>query len=594
MSETGKNPDAPPRAGDENFMSLLDVALAALRMTSLRLTLAMLALALVLVIAATAWGQIRLNAWNQPFYDALAQKDLSAVLAQLQVYVFIAGGLLILNVSQTWLAQMMKLRLRQALTRDLIEMWLAPKRAALLAQSGEIGVNPDQRIHADAQHLADISIDLGVGLVQASLLLASFVGVLWMLSSGVDFVFAGLHVDVPGYMVWCALIYALIGSLASWWVGRPLMALGAERYARESDVRFALVDIAANSEPIALMGGEAREASRLSQTLSALVAILRRLVGATTNLTWVTAGYGWVAIVAPVIVAAPAYFFGQLSFGGLLMAAGAFTQVQQSLRWFVDNAGVIADWRATLARVGLFRRALLEQATVEDSLRAPAVEPSNIIRLVQERDSFLLENVVLPLPSRQTRLNEPRIEIGPGARVHIAGEHGCGKTLLFRALAGLWRTGSGYILTPPETRIAFMPKRAYIPDLSLREILTYPAPASICSDEAINAALMRFNLGYLAAALDRAVSWDRELADPERQAIAFARLLLRRPEFVVIDEAIDALSPDARAIVGDIFNLELKSSTLIYISGPRDPDPLFTRSYRLESVLREETAAFGA
>jgi len=594
MSETGKNGDAPLRAGDENFMSLLGVVLAALRTTPQRLTLALLAFALICVIAATAWGQIRLNAWNRPFYDALAQKDLPAVLAQLQVYVFIAGGLLILNVSQTWLAQMMKLRLRQALTGDLIELWLAPKRAALLAQSGEIGVNPDQRIHADAQHLADISTDLGVGLVQASLLLASFIGVLWMLSSGVVFDLAGLHVDAPGYMVWCALIYALIGSLASWWVGRPLMALGAERYARESDVRFALVDVSEHSEPIALMGAEAREQHRLSRVFDALVAILRKLVGATTNLTWVTAGYGWVAIVAPVIVAAPAYFFGQLTFGGLLMAAGAFTQVQQSLRWFVDNAGVIADWRATLLRVAVFRRELLQKAFIDDSLRAPGAERAGIVRRVEERDGFLLEDVVLALPARQTRLNESRIEIGPGARVHIAGEHGCGKTLLFRALAGLWRTGAGHILTPPEKRIAFMPKRAYIPDLSLREILTYPAPTSIYSDDEIKAALMRFNLGYLAAALDRAGSWDRELADPERQALAFARLLLARPDFVVIDEAIDALSPEARAIVGDMFKRELKSSALIYISGPRDPDPLLTRSYRLESVPRAETSMVGA
>lgn len=594
MSETGMDRDAPPPTGDEKFMSLLGVVLAALRTTPKRLTLALLAFALILVIAATAWGQIRLNAWNQPFYDALAQKNLTAVLTQLRAYAFIAGGLLILNVSQTWLAQMMKLRLREALTCDLIDLWLAPKRAALLAQSGEIGVNPDQRIHADAQHLADISTDLGVGLVQASLLLASFIGVLWILSSGVVFDIAGRHIDVPGYMVWCALIYALIGSLASWWVGRPLMALGAERYARESDVRFALVDVSEHSEPIALMGGEAREAHRLAHTFAALVAILRKLVGATTNLTWVTAGYGWVAIVAPLIVAAPAYFFGQLSFGGLLMAAGAFMQVQQSLRWFVDNAGVIADWRATLLRVAVFRRALLVQADFQDNLRAPPAALSHLVRQSGERDAFLLEDVVLALPARQTRLNESRIEIGPGARVHIAGEHGCGKTLLFRALAGLWSAGAGRILTPPEKRIVFMPKRAYIPDLSLREILSYPAPASNYSDEEIKAALMRFNLGYLAAALDREGSWDRELADPERQALAFARLLLGRPDFVVIDEAIDALSPETRAIVGDMFMRELKSSALIYISGPRAPDPLFARSYRLESVPSPETLAFGA
>jgi putative ATP-binding cassette transporter len=565
-------------------MSLAGSVFAALRTSPQRLTLVVFGVALVLVIATTAWGQIRLNAWNQPFYDALARKDLQGVFEQLKAYIWIATGLLMLNVSQTWLGQMMKLRLREALTRDLFEQWLAPKRAAWLAQTGEIGVNPDQRLHADAQHLADLSADLGIGLVQASLLLASFIGVLWILSAGVAFDLAGLHLDLPGYMVWCALLYASMGSLASWWVGRPLMALGAERYARESDVRFALVDVSEHIEPIALMGAEAHERQRLSQAFDALVAILRKLVGATTALTWVTAGYGWFAIVAPVIVAAPAYFSGQLSFGGLLMAAGAFTQVQQSLRWFVDNAGVIADWRATLSRVGLFRRALLEQAAAEETQRIPGDGRSVILRVVEKRDSFLLENVILSLPSRRTRLNESRIEIGQGARVHIVGEHGCGKTLLFRALAGLWRSGDGRILAPLETRIAFMPKRAYIPDLTLRDILSYPEPASIYSEQETIAALARFDLGYLVAALDRAGSWDRELADPERQALAFARLLLRRPDFVVIDEALDSLSPKVKDIVADMFARELNSSALIYISGPRDSDPLFNRSYRLESI----------
>ena len=160
---------------------------------------------------------------------------------------------------------------------------------------------------------------------------------------------------------------------------------------------------------------------------------------------------------------------------------------------------------------------------------------------------------------------------------------------MFRALAGLWRSGGGRILTPLETRIVFMPKRAYIPDLSLREILAYPAPATTYGNKEINAALARFDLDYLSAVLDRAGAWDKELADPERQAIAFARLLLRRPDFVVIDEAIDALSTEAKQVVADIFDRELKSSGLIYISGPRNADPLFARCYRLESIPTTET-----
>ncbi|MGH6930096.1 MAG: SbmA/BacA-like family transporter, partial [Dongiaceae bacterium] len=137
---------------------------------------------LVVVIGATAVGQIRLNAWNQPFYDALARKDLVAFGEQIIVFAVIAGALLALNVAQMWLNRMAKVKLREGLVRDLFDEWLEPRRAFRLASAGEIGVNPDQRVHEDARQLTELSTDLGVGLLQSSLLLGSFIGVLWFLS----------------------------------------------------------------------------------------------------------------------------------------------------------------------------------------------------------------------------------------------------------------------------------------------------------------------------------------------------------------------------------------------------------------------------
>src|SRR5579863_6308742 len=192
-----------------------------------RMGLLILLGAVVAVVGATAYGQIRLNAWNRPFYDALAQKDFQAFATQLFVFTAIAGGLLILNVAQMWLNQTMKLRLRQGLVRDLLDQWLEPKRAFRLAGAGEIGVNPDQRVHEDARHLTELSTDLGIGLLQSSLLLISFIGVLWLLSERVIFSIAGRAFSIPGYMVWCALLYAAAGSLLSWRIGRPLISLDA-------------------------------------------------------------------------------------------------------------------------------------------------------------------------------------------------------------------------------------------------------------------------------------------------------------------------------------------------------------------------------
>ena len=322
-----------------------------------RTRLLMLAAALVVVIAATAYMQIRLNAWNQPFYDALTHKDVPQLLRQLVVFAELAAILLVLNVSQVWLNQTTRVVLRQGLVHDLLNEWLKPLRAFRLSKAGWIGVNPDQRLSADAQHLTDLATDLGIGLLQATLLMLSFIGVLWVLSQHMVLPFFGQRLRIPGYMVWCALFYAGTASLLSWWVGRPLIALNAERYAREAELRHALMRVNEQIEGITIYGAENNEKQFLNQAFDIVLGVSRRIVGALTRLTWVTAGYGWFTIVAPILVAAPSYLSGSMSFGELMVIVGAFNQVQNSLRWFVDNFSALADWRATRRRVASFHRA---------------------------------------------------------------------------------------------------------------------------------------------------------------------------------------------------------------------------------------------
>ena len=170
-----------------------------------RTKILLLNVSIVAVIGATAFGQIMLNAWNRPFYDAIARKDIRQFLVQLANFGAIAGVLLVLNVAQTWLNQAIKVKLREALVQDILREWLQPRRAFRLVNAGEVGSNPDQRIHEDARHLTELSADLGIGLLQSSLLLGSFIGVLWFLSESVIFNFGGRSFAIPGYMVWCAL-----------------------------------------------------------------------------------------------------------------------------------------------------------------------------------------------------------------------------------------------------------------------------------------------------------------------------------------------------------------------------------------------------
>ena len=533
-----------------------------------------LGVALCGVVGATAYGQIELNAWNGPFYDSLSHKNFPAFLYQLVIFAAIAGGLLILNVAQTWLNQTTKMKLREWLTRDLVDQWLEPNRAFRLAGAGEIGVNPDQRVHEDVRHLTELSTDLGIGLLQATLLLASFIGVLWILSRGMVLNIDGWRFSIPGYMVWCALLYASTASWLSWLVGRPLIRLNAERYAREADLRFALVRVNEHANGIAIHGGEKDEKDHLHRELDQVLAIMGRLVSAVTRLTWITAGYGWFAIAAPFVVAAPGYFSGDLSLGGLMVAVGAFNQVQQALRWFVDNFSTIADWRATLLRVASFRRALVEMDKLghkTGQIECGAASDGNLT----------FDNLGIASPAGCTALSELHIVIAPGERVLIVGAAKVGKTNLFRAIAGLWPWGRGRILLPPRDTMFFMSQPPYIPPGSLRTVLSYPAPPVAFTDSELIAALDRMRLSYLSPELDRVARWDSELGGDEQQNLAFARLLLHKPRWVLIDDSIGRLDEDSRNIALDIFRRELAGTALISISRRDVPDGFYTRILRL-------------
>ncbi len=534
----------------------------------------LLGLAIVAVIGATAFGQVRLNAWNQPFYNALAHRDLGGFLDQLKVFAVIAGGLLILNVAQAWLNQMTKVKLREGLVRDLFNEWLKPQRAFHLVNAGEMGTNPDQRIHEDARHLTELSTDLGIGLLQSSLLLGSFIGVLWILSKNVTFSVSGHSFSIPGYMVWCALVYAGTASWVSWLVGRPLIDLNSERYSREADLRFALVRLNEHADSVTLFGGEQDEKRRLTVELNHVLLVMRRIVSATTRLTWVTAGYGWFTIIAPILVAAPGYFGGDLSFGALMMVVGAFIQVQQALRWFIDNFSTIADWRATLLRIASFREAVVTM----DRLSATGKR----IEFVEALGGKLtFENLQVATPTGCTSLSERHVEIAPGEHVLIVGEPGTGKTILFRAIAGLWPWGSGRIALPSSHEVMFVPRQPYVPLGTLRATLAYPSPETAYKDEELVAVLQKASLDRLSSSLDRTARWERELTDDEQQYLVLARIVLHKPHWVVIDEALDALDDDARNRAISLFKAALKDAAIINIGRPETKHHYFKRVLHL-------------
>jgi putative ATP-binding cassette transporter len=531
---------------------------------------------LFLVIVATAYMQIRLNAWNKPFYDALSRRDLHDFLRQLGVFFIIAGILLVLDVAQTWFGEMLKLKLRDGLVHDLVRDWMLPRRAFWLANAGPMGVNPDQRMHEDARKLCELSSDLGRGLLQASILFASFAGILWSISQDFVFRIADKDYAVPGFMLWAAVLYAGLGSLVSYWVGGSLIHRNSERYAREADLRFSLVRVNEHLDGISLAGGEPDELRRIELHLGNVLAATRRLVTGLTNLRWVTAGFGWITIVAPILVATPIYFAGKISFGGLMMAAAAFTQAQSSLRWFVDNFSVIADWRATLLRVAGFRYALTHSEELREF-------DSRIDYSDGEAGSITIRDLKIVSSAGWDLLKEKNVVVRPGERVLVIGAPGTGKTLLFRALAGLWPWGAGAITHPRDEPIFYLPRGTpYLPRGTLREVLAYPLKVERFEAEAFGHALGRLGLERLEPMLDSTLRWDRELSQDEQISLAFARIVLQRPPWVLVDDTFGSLDDETLERVADVFARELEHTALINIGrAAQARDPFFSRVLHL-------------
>ncbi len=530
--------------------------------------------AISLVIALNAIAQIRLNNWSGAIYNAIDHKDFPLFIYQAEVFVVIVSALLCLGVAQTWLHELLKVRLRKAVTFDLLAEWLAPRRVFQLKQSGDISANPDQRIQDDARRLSELSVDLAVGLIQSSFLLIAFIGVLWELSAQVKFVSGGREFAIPGYMVWASLAYSVLGSTITWLVGRPLIKAHSDLRSKEARFRFALVRTSESADEIALFRGERQERRFLKGTAEDLLATMRHIANRLAGLTWVTGGYGWFAIIAPLLLAAPGYFHGSLTLGDLMMIVGGFNQVQTALRWYVDKFPVIAEWRAMLSRISAYRRAL-------QRLPLQGAKPTKI-HYEAGGQSISIEDLGISW-NGDPPMRVPDFKIEPHERVLIEALPKSGKSTIHKTLAGLWTYGSGTVRVPPQDQILFLPQPPYLPMGSLMSALSYPDPLDRFGKEDAKAALERVGLGRWADSLYLVKRWDKELGLEERRRVILGRMLLHRPQWVVQDESIYELDEETRKTALSILDGELKQTAVLSIGRRYPNDTFYKRVLSLET-----------
>ena len=416
----------------------------------------------------------------------------------------------------------------------------------------------------------------GPGLLQATILFSIFAGVLWTLSSGFTVRFHDRDYEIPGFMLWAAVTYAVLGSLLSYWVGRSLINRNSERYAREADLRFSLVRINEHLDGISLAAGEEDERRRVEMHLDNVLAATRRLVRGLTNLTWVTAGFGWITIVAPILVAAPLYFSGKISFGGMMQAAAAFTQAQSSLRWFVDNFSIIADWRATLQTGGE-----LPLRPVYNRGHERARKPHHLCGGGAGHDHHRRSRDRVPGRFRHAQGDQGRHQ-GGRARAH------CGRTRhrqdpAVPGTGGTMALGRRHHRAAENEEMLYLPTGTpYLPRGSLKEVLAYPLETEKFPEDAFARSLNRLGLDRLVPLLNETRRWDRELSQDEQLSLALARIVMQAPPWLLIDDMLGGLDDQAMERVVDIFSRELEHTSIIHIGrAAQARDPLFHRVLHL-------------
>jgi putative ATP-binding cassette transporter len=526
--------------------------------------------------------QIRFNVWNRDFFNALDKRDAEAFQYQIMVFLVLAALSMTAAVYQLYLKQLLQLNWRGWLTRRLTAAWLTDSRQYQLEAGAAEADNPDQRIAEDVRLAADLSVDFVVGILISVTMLIAFVGILWSLSGPLDVVLGGMDFHIPGYMVWAAVLYALIGSGLTWWVGRPMIGIQVRRTTAEADFRFGLTRARESGESIALIRGEADERRGIDRLFGEVRNVWRELMRSQRNLMWLTSAYGTIAMIFPTVVAAPAYFAGAMSLGVLMQVGAAFGQVQVALNWFVDRFPQIAEWRSAVSRLAALQDAL-------DDLDQLAKDPSQPTITVEEtpegaEEALVLDNLEIAFADGTTVINGASATIAPGERVLIKGESGSGKSTLFRAIGGLWPWGGGRIVTPPRDAMAFLPQRPYLPLGTLGAVLNYPRPADAFDAAAQRAALEQVGLPALADRLDEEERWDRVLSLGEQQRLAFARLLLQKPRWIFLDEATAALDEANQDAMMTLLVEALPDVALVSIGHRPGLEAFHTRTLTLEKA----------
>jgi putative ATP-binding cassette transporter len=514
--------------------------------------------AVIAIELALVGNDVLLNLWRARFYNALQDKNWDNFVSEMLVFCVLATILVALQVYQLYLNQWLQIRWRSWMTKKYLGDWMHDANHYRMQLQGDAADNPDQRMSDDVKLFVSQTLTLGVGLLSSIVSLASFVVILWGLSAAAPLVLYGIDFTIPGYLVLAALIYAIFGTALTQWIGSPLVTLDFNQQRLEADFRFNLVRVRENSEQIALLKGEPAERERLSERFSRVITNWYGIMSRTKRLTAFTQSYAQAAVVIPFALVSPAYFANKIQLGALTQTAEAFGKVQDALSFFVSAYRTMAEWRAVVARLDGFERAIASAATLP-------TEPGSIDMAKTATADISLQQLLVNLPNGKPLVSADGFSLRAGERTLLTGPSGSGKSTLFRAVAGIWPFGDGAINVPANASLMMLPQRPYFPIGSLHAAIVYPGETESFNPAQMRDVLAMVGLPQLGPRLDEEAHWNRMLSLGEQQRLGLARALLHRPDYLFLDEATASLDEPSEAALYGLLAEKLPDTTIVSI-----------------------------
>jgi vitamin B12/bleomycin/antimicrobial peptide transport system ATP-binding/permease protein len=542
------------------------------------LTAALLATILIQIVI-----QYQLTVWNRVIFDALDNKNADVILFQAMIFPVLVVASVSSWVVLVYLRMTTQRRWRRWLSGHIIDRWLADGRYYQLNLVKGDHQNPEYRIAEDLRLATESPVEFVVGIVSALLSAATFIVVLWTIGGSLTLPVGSAAITIPGFLVLGAVVYAVIASGSMLVIGRRFVRVAEHKNQAEAEYRYVLTRLRENGESIALIRGEDEERAGLDKSLTNVLRRWRGVCFQTMRTTIVYQGSGILAPVVPIILSAPKFLDGSMSLGQVMQAASAFVIVQTAFSWLVDNYPKFADWTASARRVA----SLLVSLDTLD--RAEEAGVGHIEFGETTDDALHLSDLSVTLDDGTVVVNDADVAIKPGEKVLVVGESGTGKSSLVRAISGLWPWGGGNLDIQSGARLFMLPQRPYIPIGTLRRAVTYPGGADDVPQDEIADAMEQVGLGHFVERLDEEdENWDQALSGGEKQRVAFARLLVHKPDIIVMDEATSALDPGSQEHLMKLIHERLPNTTIISVGHRPELEKFHERKLVLEA--REEGA----